>query len=537
MTVRFERSCFASRILCSLHRQRAESPPAVPTSMSPDAIIQVSVFFTLTGLVGWITWLHCRKAERSTDSAREFFLAGGGLNWVFIAGSITLTNINTDTFVGMNGDQTLVIAWWELSGFVGLLLLAKVFIPLYYRYDCTTVTELLERRYENKHIRATVGGIFLVMNVLLFLPAMLYTSSLVMRDMFGLPAVLGGLDTLLVLSIFTAIVGTAYAVLGGLRAVAISDTYAGVIVLGFGLLAVFLALEAIQWDFSGIPAERLTLFGDGDSSIPWPTLFTGMIFTQLYYWSTNQIITQRALAAPSMREARRGVYAAATIRILVIPAMMVIPGLCAYKLFGDVNDAAYGMLINRIFPAWLQGAFAASMFGAVMTSYNAVLNSSAALYVCDLHQKYLHPRGDIRRLSIIVSLVFAVLSIVIMPFYAESRSIMERIQSFLGAFSMPILSAFITGLLFRNVDARAVIATIVFGVATYIALTAGWAGLHAAHPESVPAPWHFLHAMCLTVLLCVAFALLLNRLAFGRRAQFELGTRERWREVMAAMRS
>lgn len=491
-----------------------------------DSIIQTSVFFGLTGLVALITWLHCRKAERSTDSTREYFLAGGGLSWVFIAGSITLTNINTDTFVGMNGDQTFVIAWWELSGFVGLLILAKFFVPLYYRYNCTTVTELLERRYNNKHIRATVGGIFLVMNVLLFLPAMLYTSSLVLRDMFGLPHSLGQVDMLLLIAIFTAAVGAAYAVFGGLRAVAISDTYAGVIVLTFGLLAVFLSLNAIGWDFSGIPAERLTLIGDGESAIPWPTLFTGMIFTQLFYWSTNQTITQRALAAPSIREARRGVYAAAIIRILIIPAMMTIPGVCAYKLFGDVNDAAYGMLVGRIFPSWLRGAFAASMFGAVMTSYNAMLNSSAALYVCDLHQTYRASAGsDIRRLSIWISVGFAVLSIIIMPFYAGAPSIMARIQALLGAFSMPILSAFITGLAFRNVDARAVIATVFFGAALYGSFGLGWL------------PLHFLHLMCITVWACVGFALLLNRVVFRRRVTFVLGSAESRREVWAVLRS
>ena len=99
-------------------------------------------------------------------------------------------------------------------------------------------------------------------------------------------------------------------------------------------------------------------------------------------------------------------------------------------------------------------------------------------------------------------------------------SIMATIQQVLGLFSMPILSAFIVGLLFRNVDARAVIATIVFGAGLYAALTFGWAHLHALHPESVVRPWHFLHAMGITVPSCVAFALACNRIIFRRRAAF-----------------
>ena len=478
--------------------------------MIKDIIVQLSVFLGLTALVGLITWLHCRKAARSTDTTREYFLANSGLNWMFIAGSITLTNINTDTLVGWNGNQMLLITWWELSAVVGLILLAKVFVPIYYRYNCTTVTELLERRYQNRHIRATVATIFLLGNLFLFLPAMLYTSSLIIKSMFGLPATIAGVDTIIVLSAFTAAVGAAYAIIGGLRAVAISDTYSGIIVLGLAMLVVVLALNAVHWSFAGIPAERLTLIGDSHSLLPWPTLFTGMIYTQLYYWSTNQTITQRALAAPSIREAQKGVYASAAIRLFIIPPMIAIPGVCAYKLFGNLGDQAYGRLVGSVLPHWLMGAFAAAMFAAVMTSYNATLNSSAALYVCDLHEKYAARKGSLAKLSMGVSFGFALLSIVLVPLYEGAPSIIQRIQSWLGLFSMPILSAFITGLLFRNVDARAVIATIVFGSGLYAVFTFAWT------------PLHFLHLMFITVWACVGFALLLNRLVFGRQARLEV---------------
>jgi len=335
--------------------------------MNSTTTIQLAVFLGLNALVALITWLHCRKATRATDDTKEYFLANSGLSWVFIAGSITLTNINTDTLVGMNGGQMLLMSLWELSAVVGLLLLAKIFVPIYYKYNCTTVTELLERRYNNKHIRATVATIFLLGDVLIFLPIMLYTSSLVMKTMFGLET------PLIVLASGVAVVGAAYAIFGGLRAVAISDSYMGVIVLGMALLIVVLSLNAVNWDFSGIPAERLTLIGGRDSPIPWTTLLTGMIFSQLYYWSTNQTITQRALAAPSVREAQKGVYAAMIIRLMIIPPIVVIPGICAFKLYGKLGDATYGHIVGRLMPHWLLGVFAAAMFGAVSLSLGFVV--------------------------------------------------------------------------------------------------------------------------------------------------------------------
>lgn len=498
--------------------------------MSTAALVQFAVFIVLTAGVGVITWLHCRKADRSGNEAKEYFLAGNSLNWVFIAGSLTLTNINTDTLVGWNGNQTLLVVCWELAGVPGLILLAKVFVPLYYKYKCTTVTELLERRYNNKHIRATVGSIFLLGDVLIFLPIMLYTSSLLLKSMFGLQA------PIVVIASCTALVGAAYAIGGGLRAVAVSDTYSGVIVLGMALLVAFLSLNAVHWDLSGLPPERMTLIGGPDSVLPWPTLLTGMIFTQLYYWSTNQTITQRILAAPSIREAQKGAYGAAVIRLLIVPPMVVIPGLCAYKLFGPLGDATYGRIVAEVLPSWLLGAFAAAMFAAVMTSYNATLNSAASLYICDIHQKYVNAHGSIRNLSNWLQAGFALFSVIMVPVYSGAESIIQLIQQLLGLFSMPILAAFITGLLFRNVDARAVIATLLFGAVFYALLSFGWPVWHRADPM-LPAPPHFLHLMFVTVWSCVGFALAFNRLALGKRAVFELGTRQAWREVVAVLRS
>ena len=493
-------------------------------------LFQVFVAVGLTACVAILTWRHCRKAERSSSDTKEYFLANSGLNWMLIAGSITLTNINTDTMVGWNGNQMLLITWWEFSAVVGLVLLAKIFVPIYYKYKCTTVTELLERRYNNKHIRATVASIFLLGDVLIFLPIMLYTSSLLFKTMFGLNA------PLVAIACVTATIGASYAILGGLRAVAFCDTYNGVIVLGMTMLVTVLSLNAVHWDFSGIPAERLTMIGGKGSLLPWQALLTGMVFSQLYYWSTNQTITQRALAAPSIREAQKGVYGAAVIRLLIIPPIIAIPGVCAFKLYGKLGDATYGHIVHMLMPHWLLGAFAAAMFGAVISSYTATLNSSATLYVCDLHQTYFNPSDRIRRLSIVLQILFVLISISLVPAYMHADSIIQLIQQLIGLFTMPILAAFITGLLFRNVDARAVIATIIFGACLYGSLTFGWKALHD-HYASIPTPPHFLHMMFVTVWACVGFALALNRFVFGRHAEFELRTRQAWREAIAVLRT
>ena len=476
--------------------------------------IQVIIFVAITALIGFLTYRKCRAAPKSTDHStesdnKEIFLAGGGLSWVFVAGSITLTNLSTDQLVGMNGNQMALLAWWELAAVGGLIILAKVFLPVYYKYNCTTTTELLEKRYNSHHIRALIGTLFLLGNVFIFIPAALYSGSLFMKSMFGVDA------PIILIAIAFAVVGAAYAVFGGLRAVAVSDAYSGVLLLSLGVLVVFLALSAINFDFSGIPRERLTMIGDSDSPIPWHTLLTGMIFIQIFYWSTNQTITQRAMASPTLEEGQKGVFAAAGIRLLIVPPMIVLPGIVSYKLYGDIGDAAYGQIVGDVLPVWLSGAFAAAIAAAVLTTVNSILNSSTALYVCDIHEKYIGSSPNVPRLNAVITLVIVIIALLLVPIYATAESIINIVQQLYGLLSMPILSAFIVGLLFNNVDSRAAIAAVIFGVAMYGYFSFVWS------------PIHYIHLMFITLVSCVLFAIAFSRWIFGTRPELRIGAAAR----------
>lgn len=468
-----------------------------------EQTIQLLVFCLVLGGIALLTYRKCAGSNRGeAESSKEFFLAGGGLTWVFVAGSITLTNLSTDQLVGMNGNQMLLLALWELAGFIGLLVLAKVFLPVYYHNNCTTTTELLERRYDSKHVRALVSSMFLFINVFVFQPAVIYTGALFMISMTGIEA------SLLTVAAAFAVLGAAYAVLGGLRAVAVSDTYGGILVMLMGILIVILALAAIDFDFSGIPEERLTLIGDSDSPVPWHTLLTGMFLIQIFYWSTNQTITQRAMAAPTVKEAQKGVYAAAFIRVVFIPSMVVIPGIVAYKLYGDIGDQAYGRIVGDLLPAWLKGIFAAAIAAAVLSTFNSQINSSAAMYVCDLHQNYINKNANIRKLSGIATIVFVLVAVAMVPIYAQSESIINLLQELWGLISMPILACFAVGLLFRDVDYRAAIIAVISGVLLYAFFVWAWM------------PLHYIHMMFSTFFICVGTALFINRFILGNRAEF-----------------
>jgi len=333
---------------------------------------------------------------------------------------------------------------------------------------------------------------------------MLYTGALFLKTMFGvdlpLTLIAGGLAT----------IGAAYAVFGGLRAVAVSDTVSGAAILSFCVLVVYLALRAIDFDFSGVPPERLTMIGAADSPIPFATLFTGMIFIQMFYWSFNQTITQRAMAAPSLAEGQRGVLAAAAIRILIIPPIIVLPGVVAYKLYGDIGDAAYGRIVGDLLPPFLSGAFAAMMASAVLTSFNSALNSATALYVCDIHERFFQPNVHVKAIATGLTVAVCAFVVALVPLYARADSIINLVQQINGVISMPVLSAFILAIFFRDVSPMAAATAVIAGSVGYGVTAFYWN------------PVHYIHLMAVTLFACIGLALLVNRFVFGRRARFTL---------------
>lgn len=455
---------------------------------------QATVFVVLTALVAALTWWKCRGAVHGSNASREYFLANGGLAWPYVAGSLLLTNISAEQIVGMNGAQALVVAWWEFGAVAGLLVLAHVLVPMYYRYQCTTTTELLERRLGDAGIRSVVSVLFLLGYLFILLPVVLYTGAVFMKSMFQLPY------SIVQISVAFAAAGFLYAAFGGLRAIAISDTYNGIGLLVMGLAVTWFAFQAIDFDLSGLPPERVALFGGNDSDIPWHTLLTGMVFIHVFYWATNMVIVQRALAAGSVREAQKGIYAAAAFKI-VLPFVVVVPGLIAYKLFGPVGDAAYGKLVATVLPPWMSGAFAAVIFGAVLSTFNSTLNSASALYTCDLHVKYVNPDANMRRIGQVVALVYTIVPVLMVPLFADARSIIDLLQQLNGLYSMPVLAIFLVAIVLgERVLGVAARWGLVFGAALYAVFTFVWT------------PLHYIHLMFVTLVATIGFILLLSRL-------------------------
>lgn len=318
--------------------------------------------------------------------------------------------------------------------------------------------QFLEERFDSA-TRRTVSVMLLVGYAVMANPCSLYLGAITMNEMFDVQKFLHLPDwsAIGLLALAMGAVGGLYATLGGLKAVAISDTISGLILLVAAMLIPVLGLIALgEGSFlAGGKAllshpEQLNAIGSASSSVPFSTVFTGMLCANMFYWCTNQMIIQRALGAKSLAESQKGVLLAGSIKLLV-PLAMVLPGLIAFNLFGPVFthvDYAYPALVKAVIPWWLIGMFAAAIFGTVISHFNSVVNSSATLFVIDLYAPLTGCLDEKKlvRVGKIASLVVSLISIAIAPLLLWSpNGIFDLMRRFTGFYSIPIITIVLVG--------------------------------------------------------------------------------------------
>ena len=448
--------------------------------------ISIISFILATGGVAFFTYRIVHRMKKSDNATEEYFTGGRALTWPIVAGSLLLTNLSTEQLVGLNGavfgDKALVgIAWEALAAFA-MIATALVFLPRYLASGFTTTPAFLEKRFD-KTTRSMVSGLFLFGYVTVLLPVVLYTGSLALIGMFDL-----NLPLWFVVATI-GILGSSYAIFGGLKSVAVSDTLNGVGLLIGGLAIPFLALIALGEGsfFSGLAAlindnpEYLTALTQTNVdnkvvSVPWPTLLTGMMFIQVFYWSTNQVIVQRAMAAKSLAEGQKGVLFASAMK-LVGPLMLCLPGIIALHMTDltiDKQDQVYGAIVRHVLPDWSLGLFAAVLMGSILSSFNSALNSASTLFSLQFYNGYINRSAtgeQIVKIGKYFSIGLAIASICIAPLLAQMESIFEYLQKVNGLYSVPIIGIFLLGITTKHVPAIAAKMGMIVGMVFYAFFT------------------------------------------------------------------
>ena len=473
-----------------------------------------------------------KTRDDKLDTAEGYFLAGRGLPGIVIAGSLLLTNLSAEQLVGTNGQgwaSNMSPIGWEVGALFTLFALALWFLPTYLKMGTTTIPQLMEARF-GRGTKLMFSFVIVVMYSILNLPVILYSGAVVFENIFDISGIFGisKFQSVAILCVVIGIIGGCYAIFGGLKAVAVSDTINGIGLIIGGLMIPFLALALLGHETTGgglvegvkylvqTEPEKLNAWASWDAAepaLPWPLIFTGMFFNNLYWWCTNQSFVQRALAAKSLKEGQKGAIYCGFLKTIGF-FYLVLPGVIAYHLpsiqdklaaaGSSAIDFAYPALVSAVVPKPVMGFFAAVLFGAILSSFNSVLNSASTMFTLDLYRTAINPKAsDMQCVKVgkIYGTCAGAVAICVAPFVMFAQGITTFLNSMSQFVSLPILFTVLGALIFRKAPKYAPKVITAVHVIAYGAFMI----LKPCYPTSGE-PIHYLYAIA--VLFVVEFAIM-----------------------------
>ena len=489
-------------------------------------------FLFFTGLVGLITYLKTRRDN--LHSSKGYFLAGNSLNGWVIAGSLMLTNLSAANFTGMTANVykgNLSPIAWTVTVIPVLIYFCSFLLPTFLKGGFATIPEFLESRF-SKSTQRIVAVMFLFSYIVSAMPVALYGGSIAINHLFNVPQAFGLSDEMAIWIVVWVLgsIGSVYALFGGLKGVAISDTLNGVGLLIGGALVFIIGVYQVG-DHNFVEGaktiltkntEILDAVGDVSDGIPFSVLFTGMLIHNFFFWTTNQFIIQRTLGAKSLKEGQKGIMLASFFKVLNV-FYIAFPGIIAFHLYGANNfenpDFVYPTLIRDIMPNFFVGFFAAVIFGTVLSTFNSVLNSSVTIFALDVYKPLFGKNrtdDEVIQRSKRIGLVMAIATMTIAPFimyFPEGIfTFMVKVDSLFGA---PILMALLLGYFSRRTPATIVNICLCAFVTVYGIM------MFIIQPEM-----HYLHYMAMLFVFFISLALLLSRSSPATKPDFRTMTVE-----------
>ncbi len=495
-----------------------------------DYIVFIAYAILILGVGLWVS----RDKDGHQKNAEDYFLASKSLPWWAIGTSLIAANISAEQFIGMSGSGFalgLAIASYEWMAALTLIIVGKYFLPIFIEKGLYTIPEFVEKRFST-NLKTILAIFWLFLYVFINLTSVLFLGGLAIETIMGVDMIYA----IIGLALFAA----AYSLYGGLSAVAWTDVIQVVFLVLGGLITTYLALntvsggEGVMAGFSKVweaapekfhmVLEEFNADGSPNSNyldLPgvW-VLVGGLWVANIYYWGFNQYIIQRTLAAKSLKESQKGILLAAFLK-LVIPLIVVVPGIAAYVMvndpeimasLGDVGmlntptaeqaDKAYPWLLQFL-PTGLKGVAFAALAAAIVSSLASMLNSTSTIFTMDIYKQYINKNADdkktvnVGRLTGAVALVIAVF---VAPLLNGMDQVFQYIQEYTGLVSPGILAVFLLGLFWKKTTNNAAIWGAVLSVPIALALK--------FLPIPALAPW--MHQMGLATVLSIVVIMVLS---------------------------
>jgi SSS family solute:Na+ symporter len=342
-----------------------------------------------------------RARVRKDATTEEYFLSSRSLRWPSVAISTIATNIHANHLIAMAGSAYLfglAQANLEINAIFGILIATFFIVPLYLRMRVVTITQFFEAKLGPK-VALTYSVLMIVLYSLLYLGTALFWAAYAIDGIFGQIGGLPEIEPILRLGALVILAGAfsaTYTYLGGLRAVVRTDVVQFSLLLGGGLVTLFVAVSHLGgwgnlWSVTG---DLMHLHLPSDHGVlPWTALF-GMFLLNLNYWGANQVILQRALAAKNLRHAQVGLLVGATLKY-VMALIIIVPGIAMAGILRDRPlgdpDHAYLTLVREFLPMGLRGLILVGLFASLMSTLDSIYNSVSTLWSVDIYKRYLRP--------------------------------------------------------------------------------------------------------------------------------------------------
>jgi SSS family solute:Na+ symporter len=491
-----------------------------------DYVVFVAYAILILGVGLWVS----RDKEGHQKNAEDYFLASKSLPWWAIGTSLIAANISAEQFIGMSGSGFalgIAIASYEWMAALTLIIVGKYFLPIFIEKGLYTIPEFVEKRFST-NLKTILAVFWLGLYIFVNLASVLYLGGLAIETIMGVDmmyAIIG-------LALFAA----AYSLYGGLSAVAWTDVIQVVFLVLGGLVTTYLALNTVSggegmlagfskvWEAA--PEKfHMILDASNDNYVNLPGIWVlvgGLWVANLYYWGFNQYIIQRTLAAKSLKESQKGILLAAFLK-LIIPLIVVIPGIAAYVMvndpsimanLGDVGmlnmptegqaDKAYPWLLQFL-PTGLKGVAFAALAAAIVSSLASMLNSTSTIFTMDIYKQYINKNADdkttvnVGRISAAVALIIAV---IVAPLLGGIDQAFQFIQEYTGIVSPGILAVFMLGLFYKKTTNNAAIWGAILSIPIALVLK--------FIPIAAFEPW--MHQMGITAVLTLIIIMIMSNI-------------------------
>ena len=424
--------------------------------------ISVVIIYVVV-LVAIAAWASYGKKNKSDN----LFLANKSLGWFAIGLTMWGTNVGPSMLIAnaSSGYESGIVAGnFSWYAFPFILMLAFVFAPRYLGAQVTTLPEYMGKRFGD-NTRKYIAWYTIITILISWLGLTLFSGGVFMAQILDLP--------LWLCIMILVVVSAAFAMAGGLKAIAFTNVYQMLLLIGVSiLLAVMATIKAggIGQIIESTPSHYWNLFQPlSDPNFPWLAIVLGYPIMGVWFWCTDQSMVQSVLGAKNLKNGQLGANFVAWLKLIDIP-LFIIPGILAFILLPNLTNStdAYLKLVETVFPSGLIGLVIVVMMAALISTIGSALNSLSAVFTMDIFVKYYRPNADnkqIKQIGRIVVLIGAFLSIFLAVgiTFIQGLSFFNIFQSVLGFIAPPMSIAFLFAVLWKKTSPKAVNSVLTLG--------------------------------------------------------------------------